>query len=98
MLLTVYVNELLDIDRSDMPACTERARSEFITPGGKGNRATRPGHPIHICLDNTAVIRGLLGEAAESSQAAFLEFRDCAATTSAEVRWGHEMTTLKRYR
>ncbi|PWI64413.1 hypothetical protein PCL_10481 [Purpureocillium lilacinum] len=53
---------------------------------------TRPGHRIHVCLDNTAVIRGLLGEAAESSQAAFLKFQDCSATASVEVRWvpGHQ--------
>ncbi|ODA75784.1 hypothetical protein RJ55_08684 [Drechmeria coniospora] len=53
---------------------------------------TRPGHPIHICLDNTAVIQGLLGEAADSSQAAFLEFQNCAAMASVMVRWvaGHQ--------
>lgn len=53
---------------------------------------SRLGHQIHVCLDNTAVIQGLLREGAESSQAAFLEFQDYAATASVHVRWvpGHQ--------
>jgi ribonuclease HI len=48
--------------------------------------------PIHVCLDNTAVIQGLQGDASESSQAAFLEFQDYAAIANVEVRWvpGHQ--------
>ncbi|RMJ14890.1 hypothetical protein CDV36_005455, partial [Fusarium kuroshium] len=34
--------------------------------------------PIHVCLDNTSVIGGLRGRPGESSQHAFLEFRDLA--------------------
>lgn len=50
------------------------------------------GYPIHVCLDNTAVIQGLLGEPAESSQTAFLEFQDYATTASVQVYWvpGHQ--------
>ncbi len=38
------------------------------------------------------MIQGLLGEPAESSQAAFLEFQNYAATTHVSVRWvpGHQ--------
>ncbi|KAF5007695.1 hypothetical protein FDECE_5995 [Fusarium decemcellulare] len=48
--------------------------------------------PIHVCLDNTSVIGGLRGGPGESSQHAFLEFRDLAkAHGSVYTRWcpGH---------
>ncbi len=51
-----------------------------------------PGSIIHVCLDNTAVIRGLTGEIPESSQEAFLAFRNLASIAAVRVRWvpGHE--------
>lgn len=49
------------------------------------------GHPIHVCLDNTAVIRGLKGEPPPSSQEAFLDFQHLATLADVRVRWvpGH---------
>lgn len=63
----------------------------------KGLRAT-VGHPqatakkIVVCLDNLAAATGLRGTLSDSSQAAFLEFRDMAlAHGNTTVRWipGH---------
>lgn len=43
------------------------------------------GLPMHVGLENTAAICSLLGEAAESSQAPFREFQNCAATASVHI-------------
>ena len=50
------------------------------------------GRTIHVCLDNTAVIRGLTGEIPTSSQEAFLSFQTLASIASVQVHWvpGHE--------
>jgi ribonuclease HI len=50
------------------------------------------GAQIHICIDNTSVIAGLLGDAPTSSQDAFLEFQEIAQAVAVNVRWapGHE--------
>lgn len=51
-----------------------------------------PGRTIHICLDNTAVVRGLTGEIPASSQEAFLAFQGLASIADVQVHWvpGHE--------
>ncbi|OBS15534.1 hypothetical protein FPOA_12440 [Fusarium poae] len=44
------------------------------------------GAQIHICIDNTSVIAGLLGDAPTSSQEAFLEFQEIAQAVAVNVR------------
>lgn len=50
------------------------------------------GKPIHVCLNNTAVITGLRGDPSDSSQAAFLEFHEIATTAEIHTHWvpGHK--------
>ena len=55
-------------------------------------RDTAPATRIHVCLDNTAVIQGLLGAPATSSQEAFLEFQNLRLQHgNVAIRWvpGH---------
>ena len=42
---------------------------------------------IHICIDNTSVIQGLLGQAPASSQEAFLDFQQIAERVQVQVYW-----------
>jgi len=47
---------------------------------------------IHVCIDNTSVIMGLMGDAPPSSQEAFLEFQEIAMIAAVNIKWapGHE--------
>ncbi|KAM5350869.1 hypothetical protein ACJZ2D_017162 [Fusarium nematophilum] len=54
------------------------------------------GAQIHICIDNTSVIAGLLGDAPASSQDAFLEFQEIAQAVAVTVEGGlnHQPETV----
>lgn len=67
------------------------AEAEGALHGLKQALRIRSPDVIHVCIDNTAVINGLRGQAPESSQATFLEFQQICETRDVQVRWvpGH---------